>query len=93
MSELKDWATAFAVMLVGSIAVAFTRLLRSPFFVVEFEVCIFYLPTVVLGLVCLRGYARRCSFPILTRLRYFKAALRQRKASSFEVTGRSLITY
>lgn len=54
MSELKYWAVAFAVMSIGSLVVASIRLFRSPFFVVEFELCIFYLPTSILGLVCLR---------------------------------------
>jgi len=54
MSELKYWAVAFAVMSISSLVVASIRLFRSPFFVVEFELCIFYLPTLILGLICLR---------------------------------------
>jgi len=54
MGERKYWVIAFAVMSLGSLIVVSTRFLRTPFFAVEFEICIFYFPTLILGLVCLR---------------------------------------
>lgn len=54
MRELKYWATAFIMMTLVSAAIIYPRLLHTPLFVVEFELCIFYIPTLVLGLICLR---------------------------------------
>jgi hypothetical protein len=54
MSELKYWAAAFLLMVIGSLLVGYPRLSHTPVFVAEFELCIFYLPTLILGLVCLR---------------------------------------
>jgi hypothetical protein len=58
MSELRYWAAALLLMVVGSLLVGYPRLLHTPVFVLEFELCIFYLPTLILGLVCLRLVGR-----------------------------------
>ena len=54
MSELRYWIVAFLLMALASLSVGYPRLSHTPVFVAEFELCIFYLPTAILGLVCLR---------------------------------------
>lgn len=53
MVEIRHWLVASTLMALVSLAVAYPRLLGRPLFVPEFELCIFYLPTLILGSYCL----------------------------------------
>jgi hypothetical protein len=54
VSEFRSWLYAFLFMLALSVTVLVTRFFFGPVLNTAFEVCIFYIPTVILFVIVLR---------------------------------------
>ena len=62
--EARSWIYALVVMSVVSLVMITLRILGVPAFALEFELCMFYLPTALVGAVCL--HFRRSAWPSST---------------------------
>ncbi|MFH0849290.1 MAG: hypothetical protein V1857_07290 [archaeon] len=59
--DITSWLIAFAIACFLSLLVAGARLFSSPIFTIEFEVCIFYVPTTVLAVIFAKMHQGRIS--------------------------------
>jgi len=50
--EARSWIYALVIMSVLSLVMITLRILSIPAFALEFELCMFYLPTTVVGAIC-----------------------------------------
>jgi len=55
--EARSWTYALVIMSIVSFVMMTLRILSIPAFALEFELCMFYLPTILVGAVCF--YFRR----------------------------------